>query len=252
MFDLVWYLAVLAAVAYLGNVALAWWDYGSRHGDAQLEPLLDRYLPDWEVAEHHEILVDAPTQFAYAAARGLDFESSPVVRAIFRLRQLVMRSKETADTGSRELVERMVRLGWGILVDLPGRAVVMGAVTQPWRRSPVFQPLSASEFTAFNRIGYAKIAWSIRVEPDGPHRSVASTETRVAITDQVSRARFRWYWAFLSPGILLIRRVMLHRLKRDAERQSSARADSIERPRAANVGIARHSSIGRPHWPDRC
>lgn len=114
----------------------------------------------------------------------------------------------------------MVRLGWGILTELPGRAVVMGAVTQPWRRNPEFQSLSASEFTGFSRIGFAKIAWSIRVEPDGPHRSVASTETRVTITDPVSRARFRWYWAFLSPGILLIRRAMLRRLKRYAERQS--------------------------------
>jgi hypothetical protein len=221
MFDLVWYLAVLAVVAYLGSVVLAWWDYGSRHGDAQLEPLLDRYVPDWEVVEHHEIVVDTPAQLTYAAARRLDFESEPVVRAIFRLRQLVMRSTETVDTGSRELVARMIRLGWAILVELPGRAVVMGAVTQPWRRSPVFQPLSASEFTAFNQIGFAKIAWSIRVEPDGPHRSVASTETRVTITDPVSRARFRWYWAFLSPGILLIRRAVLRRLKREAERESS-------------------------------
>jgi len=220
MFDLVWYLAVLAVVAYFGHVALAWWDYGARHGDAQLEPLLDRYLHDWEVAEHHEILVDAPAQLAYAAARRLDFERSPAVRAIFRLRQLVMRSTPTVDTGSRELVARMVRLGWGILTELPGRAVVMGAVTQPWRRNPEFQSLSASEFTGFSRIGFAKIAWSIRVEPDGPHRSVASTETRVTITDPVSRARFRWYWAFVSPGILLIRRAMLRRLKRYAERQS--------------------------------
>ena len=220
MFDLVWYLAVLAVVAYFGYVALAWWDYGARHGDAQLEPLLDRYLPDWEVAEHHEILVDAAAQLAYAAARRLDFERSPAVRAIFRLRQLVMRSTPTVDTGSRELVARMVRLGWGILTELPGRAVVMGAVTQPWRRNPEFQSLSASEFTGFSRIGFAKIAWSIRVEPDGPHRSVASSETRVTITDPVSRARFRWYWAFVSPGILLIRRAMLRRLKRYAERQS--------------------------------
>jgi hypothetical protein len=222
--DLIWILAGLTVVVYLGYLALAWWDYGSRHGDAPLDPLLDRYLPDWEIAEHHEIVVDAPAPLTYAAARQLNFEHSPTIRAIFRLRELVLRSsdtvytRETMYTRSPALVPRMVVLGWGILADLPGRVLVMGAVTQPWRKHPVFHALPPSEFAAFKRPGFAKIVWSIRVEPDGPRQSVASTETRVTVTDPVSRARFRWYWAFMSPGILLIRRAMLRRLKLDAER----------------------------------
>jgi hypothetical protein len=42
----------------------------------------------------------------------------------------------------------------------------------------------------------------------------------VTTTDQAARTKFRWYWARFSPGIILIRRVMLGLLKADAERRA--------------------------------
>ena len=39
-------------------------------------------------------------------------------------------------------------------------------------------------------------------------------------TDPTARTKFRWYWARFSPGIVLIRRVMLGPLKTDAERRA--------------------------------
>jgi hypothetical protein len=39
----------------------------------------------------------------------------------------------------------------------------------------------------------------------------------VRLTDPVSRRRFRLYWAAVSPGILLIRRILLRRVRREAE-----------------------------------
>jgi hypothetical protein len=35
-------------------------------------------------------------------------------------------------------------------------------------------------FTAFTTPGYAKVAFSIRADSDGPHRTRVTTETRVA------------------------------------------------------------------------
>jgi hypothetical protein len=49
---------------------------------------------------------------------------------------------------------------------------------------------------------------------------VFRTETRATTTDPVSRAKFRRYWAFLSPGIILIRRMSLGLVKREAERRA--------------------------------
>jgi len=84
----------------------------------------------------------------------------------------------------------------------------------------VFRPLSPEEFIAFHEPGYVKIAWALRVDPVNAIESVARTETRVVTTDPGARAKFRRYWSFFSPGIVLIRRIALGLVKRDAERRA--------------------------------
>ena len=71
--------------------------------------------------------------------------------------------------------------------------------------------------------GYAKIAWTLEVEAAGASSSRFSTETRVMTTDPVSRERFRRYWAYLSPGILMIRYEILRLVKAKAERTFGSR-----------------------------
>ena len=48
------------------------------------------------------------------------------------------------------------------------------------------------------------------------------TETRAVATDAAARAKFRRYWSFLSPGIVLIRWLMLGPVKAEAERRAGA------------------------------
>ena len=98
----------------------------------------------------------------------------------------------------------------------------MGAVTQPWLADVVFRPLPPGEFVAFNQPGYVKIVWTVRADPVGEAASVFRTETRVATTDPVARAKFRRYWSFASPGIILIRRLLLDPIKSEAERRARA------------------------------
>jgi hypothetical protein len=43
-------------------------------------------------------------------------------------------------------------------------------------------------------------------------------------TDPVSHERFRRYWAFLSPGILIIRYEILRLVRAEAERRSTSRS----------------------------
>jgi hypothetical protein len=100
--------------------------------------------------------------------------------------------------------------------------LVMGAVTQPWRADVAFRALPPEEFAAFSEPGYVKIAWTLRADPIGPSTSVFRTETRAIATDSDSRVRFRRYWAFLSPGILLIRYELLRLLETEAERRRHA------------------------------
>ncbi len=102
--------------------------------------------------------------------------------------------------------------------------MVVGAVTQPWKANVVFRALSPGDFPLFAERGYAKIAWTLRADSDGRGGSIARTETRVAITDAASRARFRVYWSLASPGIILIRRAGLRAVKRAAERAAARTA----------------------------
>jgi len=71
-----------------------------------------------------------------------------------------------------------------------------------------------------------KIVWTLRADPVGESESMFHTETRVTTTDQTARTKFRRYWARFSPGIILIRRIMLGLLKTDAERRARAGGDS--------------------------
>jgi hypothetical protein len=109
-------------------------------------------------------------------------------------------------------------LGWGVLAQVPGREIVMGAVTRPWEADVTFRALPPAEFAAFAEPGFVKIAWTLRADPVGAETSVFRTETRALATDAVARARFRAYWSWASPGIALIRRLSLRPLKRAAER----------------------------------
>ena len=112
----------------------------------------------------------------------------------------------------------MQTLGWGVLAVDPDREVVVGAVTKPWEANVTFRALPPDQFAAFNEPGYVKIVWTLRAEPISATESVFRTETRAIATDPGARSKFRRYWSFLSPGIVVIRWAVLGPLKSGAER----------------------------------
>lgn len=213
--------AGVAAGAYATSVGLAWHRYGrARHANAdEVDPLLDRFMPFYDVVERHRIQIAAPAAIALAAAEEQDLFHLPLVRAIFRARELVLGATPDSGPHLRGLLSQVQALGWGILADLPGREIVLGSVTKPWEANPTFRALPPEEFAAFDEPGYVKIAWTLRADAAGESSSVFRTETRAAATDPIARARFRRYWALASPGIGMIRSLSLRPLKHDAERR---------------------------------
>jgi hypothetical protein len=211
-----------AATLYGGYVGVTYVRFGRVSEKAGKHLLLDETMPEYEVRERHSVSVSAPPDITLAAAREISFRDSLIVRTIFALRALPGRllGVPAAHSERRPVLDEVVTLGWRQLAETPGRQVIMGAVTQPWRQAVEFHGIPASEFVAFREPGHAKIAWTIEVEPAGPSSSVFSTETRVITTDPVSRERFRRYWAFLSPGILIIRYEMLRLVRAEAEHRA--------------------------------
>lgn len=184
---------------------------------AGVDPLLDRFMPAYDVAERHHIHVAAPPEVTLAAAANVDMQQSPVIRAIFRARELILRSKTNVARRPKGLLAETLALGWRVLAEQPGREVVVGAVTQPWLGDVVFRGLAPDEFATFQEPGYVKIAWTLRADPDGDQASIFRTETRAVATDAAARQKFGWYWARFWPGIVLIRRLLLRSLKAEAE-----------------------------------
>jgi hypothetical protein len=196
-----------------------------RYGDAThvekgaVDSMLDPFMPEPEVAEHHHINIDAPADVVLATAKEMELLRSPMIRAIFKARELALGGEPDTRPHPAGLLAQMLSIGWVVLAERAGREVVLGAVTQPWQASPVFRSIPPAEFHGFNEPGYVKIVWTLRADPIDDRRSTFHTETRVCTTDDEARERFRKYWSFVAPGVELIRVAMLRPLKRTAEQR---------------------------------
>ena len=213
---------VAGAAAYAGSVALAWSRFGT---SAHRRVLLDHVMPEYDVRLHHHVRIRATADAAFEALRHTEFDRSPIVQALFRARAAFMHARNAPRAEPRGFEKQLEAYGWGLMAQEPQRELVFGAITQPWQADPQFRSLPPAEFARFDAPGYAKIAFTIRVDPLDDGSCVAQTETRVQTTDPAGRARFRRYWSFVAPGIELIRIVLLQLLKAEAE--SAAARESL-------------------------
>lgn len=196
--------------------------------------LIDELLPTYDVGVAHAAVFAARPARCFAAATELDLFQAPVVRALVGIRgwpqrvaSILRRERTPALPGSPRLVFRvrdMVDVGWIVLAEAPGSQLVLGQVGHPWRGIAVSTeaPTTPEQFASFEEPGFARIATSIRVDPYGPRSSILTVETRVALTDETSRRRFRHYWLVIGPFSTLIRRMVLRLLAKEL-RQSPGR-----------------------------
>ena len=150
----------------------------------------------WPSTRPPEVVLAAACEQRMSGAAG---------RGSFKARELVLGSTPRQPAGSRGLVAETTALGWVVLREVPGREVIVGAVTKPWEADVTFRGIAPEHFAAFAEPGYVKIVWTLRAHPAGAGRSIFRTETRALATDAGARRKFRWYWALLSPGIIAIR-----------------------------------------------
>jgi hypothetical protein len=229
--------AGIAAGSYAAYAAYTWLRYGHVAAAAakDRDELLDRFMPDYEVVERHEVWVNAPAATTYAAAKDIDLDSG-VARLVFNARALALGGAiERRPMVPQPFVVQAQTIGWRVLAEMPGSEIVLGAVTRPWEAQPAFRGIPAADFAAFAEPDYVKIILTLRADPAGDDASMFRTETRACTTDAPARRKFRLYWAFVKPGVALIRRLMLAPVKREAERraQDAAREDPLAELRRA-------------------
>ena len=211
--------AGVAIASYGAWAGVTWLRYGRivRPGRDADDLLLDRFLPQYDVVERHDIEIAAPAHVVLQAARQQQLSRIPLVRWVFRCRELVMGGTAPERPLPPQLLNQVLSLGWVILAEEPGRELVVGAVTRPWEPNVVFRSIPPDTFATFDEPGYVKIAWTLRADPIDADSAVFRTETRAVATDHDARRRFRVYWSLASPGIWLIRRLSLQPLQYAAE-----------------------------------
>ena len=186
----------------------------------QAPALIDRWMPRWDAVERHSCVVDAPLERVWPLLRTMDFRRSALIRGLFALRSvpaLFTRSRK----GSKGLgydLEALLRSGFVLLEADDAAEVVLGVVGRFWTPAGGIQRVTAAEFAAWDRPGFARGVWNFTAAPsaDGARTTVA-TETRVQCTDAESRRSFLRYWRFVGPFSALIRREMLRGIRRAAE-----------------------------------
>lgn len=183
---------------------------------------LDRFIPQPDVRERFETTIDAPADLVLDVASNFDMQSLPLVKAVFWLREQVMRSGAHMPRKPQGIVEETRGLGWGLLAEDPGRSVVCGARCQPWLANVKFSAIAPGDFRAYAEPGQVKIAWTLEASALGQATTRFAQETRAVATDEEARIKFRRYWRWARFGIIAIRVLMLPAIRRTAERRWAA------------------------------
>jgi hypothetical protein len=195
-----------------------------------MEALLDRFVPVPDVRERFEVTVRAPARVVMDVATTFDMQSSWPVKAIFRLREVFLQSTPHAPRAAKGLLEETTELGWGGLVEEPGRSVACGARCQPWLADVKFVAIDPGRFAHYAEPDQVKIAWSLEAIEVAPNVTRLAQETRAVATDAAARAKFMRYWRWARFGIIAIRLLMLPAVRRQAERRWTKERD----PAASN------------------
>ncbi len=190
--------------------------------------LLDVYLPVFDVRERHGIVVDAPVERAWEAARHVDLARSPLIRTLMTARSAPL-IRGGRRVGVRSLrLDDLLRHGFVVLAEDPPEEIVLGAAGTFWRPRNVIHPVTAAGFADLDDPGVAKAAMNFAVRPVDDGRCAVLTETRIRCTDEASRRKFVLYWAAVGPFSALIRTRALKLIKHDAERSGGAGPGTME------------------------
>ncbi len=185
---------------------------------------LDRFIPEPDVRERFERTVRAPTSVVMRTAYEFDMQSIWLIRTIINTRKFLLGGTQDKRS-SKGLVEETRELGWGTLVEEPGRLLICGAVCQPWFGDVKFTAIPPDEFAAYNEPEQVKIAWTLETIETEPNVTLFAHEVRAVATDDEARRKFKRYWRWARFGIVAIRLLLLPAIQKKAESMDGDRED---------------------------
>ncbi|HVN77279.1 MAG TPA: hypothetical protein VMT19_13255 [Thermoanaerobaculaceae bacterium] len=187
---------------------------------ARPDQRLDRFLPEYQFSEYHQVRVRAPREAVARATREVSLADMPAAVWLLRIRAAASGRFRTSTPDPRPLLDLMSQPGSGFLpLDTadPGELVygMVGFVHKP--RPPVTTP---EQFAAFTEPGALRVAFNLRVVPEGDGTVRVSSETRCLANRDEARRAFARYWRIIYPGSAIIRRVWLDAIVARAQRHA--------------------------------
>ena len=183
---------------------------------------LDEFLPEYQFSEVHEVRVRAPREAVVKAMREVSLADMPAAVVLLRIRAAASGHFGGPAPDTRPLLDTMLQAGSGFLVldvSNPSELVygMVGFVHKP--KPPITTP---EEFAAFVEPGGLRVAFNLRVVPEGDGVVRVSTETRCLANGDEARRTFAGYWRVIYPGSAIIRRVWLDAIVDRAVRDAGA------------------------------
>jgi len=183
---------------------------------------LDEFLPEYQFSECHEVRVRAPMEAVVKAMREVSLADMPAAVVLLRIRAAAGGRFHGSPPDTGPLLDMMLQPGSGFLaldVSDPSELVygMVGFVHKP--KPPITTP---EEFAAFVEPGGLRVAFNLRVVPEGDGVVRVSTETRCLANGDEARRTFAGYWRLIYPGSAIIRRVWLDAIVDRAVRDAGA------------------------------
>ncbi|GAC1392337.1 MAG: hypothetical protein NVSMB31_10340 [Vulcanimicrobiaceae bacterium] len=180
--------------------------------------LLDRFMPECDVASRHELFVAADRERVYESIMHADFRNSWIIRTLLAIRSLPARltSAHKHTAGLPLSVGAMAGSGFVILGESPPDELVIGIAGRPWKPAGELRHLDTDGWLAYDEPNTARAVWQFSCEPrEGG--TLLSTQTRVRCNSDKARASFLPYWRIVGPFSGIIRNQILSIIKHTAE-----------------------------------
>jgi len=191
--------------------------------------LIDHFLPHPHFELVRTAIVDAPVKETYAAARELDV--TDVRGGIVAVAGWVRALPERRHHRRHGLPRRPTRLTpddldagseWVLLGDRPGSEFALGVAGRFWKLTTPWRRVEADDFAGFEEPGYGKVVVAVTAVPYGPHRTLLTVHTRVAMTDPESWLKFRRYWRVARPAIGAVHTALVRTVAANARQRALA------------------------------
>jgi hypothetical protein len=193
-----------------------------------MNAVLDDVLPVHRHRERHATQIAAAPDAVWSALHTVSSGELRLTRLLTSIRALPgrLRGARRPPGGlpaDRGFIEAFMERGYRELRVDPPWTLVAGAAGQPWRLrgGATVDVVDLDGLRAFARPGFVLIATSFELEALGDTTRL-STETRVQPTDATAARAFRPYWWAIRAGSGLIRRDVLHAVRRRAETETTS------------------------------